>query len=673
MLASANFLQHLLGNKDKSPISLEKRLQECSLEKTTLLKWCNFMKLLHNTHSILKCLALVLISTVVLGVSNNSHSAPPPPINKQNVEDFFDIAFETQKLEHELVGATVAVVKDGEVFLVKGYGFSDLEKRIPVDPNIHLFRIASISKTFTWTAIMQLVEEGKLDLEADIQTYLDFKVPNTFKEPIRVKHLLTHTPGFEDQNIGAFPKTHENVIPLGTYLSDNLPERVRKPGTFISYSNYGSALAGYIVERVSGIQWATYIQQRILDPLKMTDTNVHQPMSDIHQGAHAKGYQYSGGEYTPTNHLFQHQTPDGVMSSTARDMATWMLTHLNFGQFNGASILNSETSRLMQSELFRQHPNDQPVLHGFYSSNQNGTNMYGHGGDLNQFHSHLSLLPQHDLGIFVSYNSDPGQAARSNIILAFLDYFFPEDFPEVIQPNLDINLDNYTGAWLSTRRNHSTFEKLSLLLDQLLISQDKGELVISGGSEVSRWIPVKQNYFRAKYLNTHLQFYQDGNGKVSHFSVEGGFGSFEKAKWHESPYLHGLLLLFVSLVTLTYLIRQIYTFIFNRRSHKVAPALDRCLATVTSLAILLLFFQLIVELSGDATRFMSGIPNSMHIVFILALFVLPLSIGVSFLAVRQWVNGTGCIRARLNYALLALVTVITVILMWYWNILGVYF
>ena len=620
-----------------------------------------------------KSLIRILTLALACAISTPSLSNPPRIINKESVKTFFDIAFETQKLEHELVGATIVVVKDSEILFKKGYGFADLEQRIPVDPDKHLFRIASISKTFTWTAVMQLVEDGKLDLEDDIQKYLDFQIPKTFEEPIRLKHLLTHTPGFEDQSVEFSPRKLENLMELGEYLSTHIPARVRKPGIFSSYSNYGSAVAGYIVERVSGIPWADYIQKLILNPLNMTKTNVYQPMREAHQSAHAKGYQYTEGIYKPTDYLFMHQSPAGLISSTADDMAKWMLAHLNLGKLNGVSILETETSSLMQSELFRQHPKDQAVLYGFYRADQNGVEVFGHGGDVNQFHSNLSLIPEHNLGIFVSYNSDPGHAARTNVIQSFLDYFFPMQFPEIIQPNLDVLLDDYTGTWINTRRNQSTFEKLSMLLSEIYISSDNNELIITAGSSVSRWIPVKHDYFRAKYSNKYLIFYRDDNNTTTHFSIDDGWpASFERIAWYESSRLHKILFFTVGIVTLLYLLRFIYLLMFNRDSFNGISKFDRSIAAMTSAAIVFLIYKLVIELTGDSSKFIYGIPDSIHHVFILVLIVLPLSLGVCVLSICQWVKNSGSFLARLNYGILAFVTLIFVILTWFWNILGIH-
>jgi CubicO group peptidase (beta-lactamase class C family) len=606
-------------------------------------------------------------------VSLQSPAGTAREINPQTVETFFDVAFETQRLDHELVGATVAVVKDGEIVFKKGYGFADLEQRTPVDPDKHLFRIASVSKPFTWTAVMQLVEQGKLDLEADIQTYLDFEVPKTYPEPIRLKHLLTHTPGFEDQGTAGFAKTSDEVMPLSEYLPAHMPARVRRPGTYVSYSNYGSAVAGYIVQRVSGMAWADYIQQNIIDPLQMTETNVHQPMSADHKAHHAKGYSYSGGQYKPTDFWFEHEAPAGVISTTANNMTTWMLMHLNEGSFNDISILKPETVIQMHSELFRQHPDGQPVLHGFYRSDRNGIEIFGHGGDVNQFHSNLSFVPKHNLGIFVSYNSDPGSRARSNVIAAFVNYFLPASYASVIEPNSDVVLDDYIGIWTSTRRNHSTFEKLALLMSQMTIYADNNELALTGQAGTTRWIPVEKDRFRAKYANSHLLFYRNEQGEVTHFSPEAGFGSFEKVPWYEARDLNGLAYFFVAFVSLVYLLRFVFRLVVVRNNEGAVSTVDQWLGAFSCIAMIFLIYRLAIGLTGNGDEFLYGVPDSVSLLFKLTLAFTLLGLVVVVLSVRQWLTSQGSLLARLHYGILALAILLFLYLNWFWNVLTHYF
>jgi len=615
----------------------------------------------------------ILLTSLVTGQQLQSS---PRAITPESVEAFFDITFEAQKLEHELVGVTVAVVKDGKVILKKGYGFADLEKRIPVDPDKHLFRIASISKTFTWTAIMQLVEQGKLDLEADIQQYLDFDIPDTYPEPIQLKHLLTHTGGFEEVASAGFAQTSGDVVPLSSYLQAHIPARVRKPGTYISYSNYGSAVAGYIVERVSGIPWADYIQQNILDPLEMTETNIHQPMSADHKQSHAKGYKYQAGNYKATDYWFEQEAPAGVMSSTANNMSTWMLAHLNNGQYKSQRILRPETTKQMQSSLFQQHPDALPVFHGFYRTDRNGIQTFGHGGDVNQFHSNLSIMPDHDLGVFVSFNSDPASQARSNIVLAFLNYFFPAEYPEVLAANPIVNLDEYVGGWLNTRRNHSSFEKLALLVSGIQITADNQELVISSATNTSRWIPVAPDHFRAKYENRVMLFYRDKDGAVNHFSGTTGLGSFERVKWYESSGLHQILFGGIALISLVHLFRfvkNLFSKTLGQNSSTPIKRTDLWVSAISSALILVLLVRLVITLTGNTDQFLYGVPDSVEITFLLALAAIPLSALMVFLCSRQWTQGQGSVSERIHYGLVVFSSLIFVGQFWFWNILTYYF
>lgn len=593
-------------------------------------------------------------------------------LTAQNIESFFDTAFETQSLEHKLVGLTVAVVKDGEVVLKKGYGFADLEKRITVDPDQHLFRIASVSKPFTWLAVMQLVEQGKLDLDADVQQYLDFDIPKTYDEPIRLRHLLTHTPGFEERGAGGFARTSDEVLSLAEYLARHMPARVRAPGTYISYSNYGSALAGYIVERVSGVPWANYIQDNIITPLAMTNTNVFQPMSARHLSQHAKGYTYSDGRYTNTDFWFEHEAPAGIISMTAEDMTHWMLMHLNNGVYKGVSLLKPETLAQMHKQLFLQHPLGLPVLHGFYRSDKNGVEVFGHGGDVNQFHSNLSFVPEANLGIFVSYNSDPSAKARSDVISAFMNTFFPAPYPDAIEPNTSISLDDYVGSWSSTRRNHSTFEKLALLVNQIDFREDKGELVLDSQQGTSRWIALEADKFRAKYDNRILLFYRDDQNKVSHFSNEGGIGSFEKLSWYETDELHVTGYFIVVILSLVYLLRFVYLLFFGRQYADAIPEIDQWLGAIASTTMMFFIYRLVEALVGSTDEFLYGIPDSIDFVFRLILVFCVLALVILWRAGQQWRLNKGALAGRVNYLLLILAMSLFLYLNWFWNILTHY-
>ena len=230
-----------------------------------------------------------------LGISVSSQQGPTDP---QELEAFLDGVFAEQMDVNNIPGATVVVVKDGELFFTKGYGYVDLEERIPVDPNKTIFRLGSVSKLFTWTAVMQLAEQGKLDLNTDINTYLtEFNIPDTYPEPITLVHLMTHTSGFEERITGLTAHGPEDIEPMGEYLATNMPARVRPPGEFSSYSNYGAGLAGYIVEEVSGMPFEEYVQENIYEPLDMQHSTFHQPLPPELAANMALSYSMENGVY----------------------------------------------------------------------------------------------------------------------------------------------------------------------------------------------------------------------------------------------------------------------------------------------------------------------------------------------------------------------------------------
>jgi CubicO group peptidase (beta-lactamase class C family) len=231
----------------------------------------------------------------------NGSTAQPPqqqgPTDPAEMEAFLDEELGREMEKHHIAGAAVSVVKDGKLFLAKGYGYADLKNDIPVDPERTNFRIGSIAKLFTWTAVMQLAEQGKLDLDADINSYLDFRIPDTYPQPITLKDLMTHTAGFEDLYYERLASESNNLLPPREWLVSNMPARVRPPGDIAAYSSYGTALAGYIVARVSGEPYDQYIQEHILNPLGMVHTTAQPSMPpDIH--AHTSvGYVYEDGAF----------------------------------------------------------------------------------------------------------------------------------------------------------------------------------------------------------------------------------------------------------------------------------------------------------------------------------------------------------------------------------------
>ncbi|MHA2294310.1 MAG: serine hydrolase domain-containing protein, partial [Candidatus Hodarchaeales archaeon] len=258
-------------------------------------------------------------------------------LNESDVAMFLDEIIITHMNEKQVAGITVSVVKDGDLLFSKGYGYADIAQNISVSANDTLFGIASISKTFTATTVMQLVENGTLDLNEDINYYLkSFQVPvMPGANPITLAHLLTHTAGFEESWEDIFYPNYNDLPVFSEFLTNHLPARAFPPGYIQSYSNLGSALVGLIVQEVTGKSFAQYIEDYILKPLGMNSTTAFQQLPGSLMTNHSQGYIYSNDTFYLLPHFYCAVPPAGGMSATALDMAKFMIMYLNEGIYDG--------------------------------------------------------------------------------------------------------------------------------------------------------------------------------------------------------------------------------------------------------------------------------------------------------------------------------------------------
>jgi len=413
-------------------------------------------------------------------IPNNKTSPPPAQpvpngtheMTAQDVEAFLDGIVPLQLGRNDIAGATIAVVKDGKLLFAKGYGYADVKSKKPVSAQETLFRPGSISKLFTWTAIMQLYEQGKLDLDRNINDYLDFKIPDAFGKPITLKNVMTHTPGFEEQIKDLFDTG--TISPnLGQYLKTHIPGRIYPPGTVPAYSNYATAVAGYIVQRVSGRPFEQYVAENIFQPLKMTRSTFVQPLPAELAPLMSSGYRLGSDSAGPFEVVNPY--PAGSLSSTATDMAQFMMAHLQDGQLNGARILKPDTARLMHSRLFGLDDAANAMCYGFYEETRNGHRIIGHGGDTVFFHSDLHLVLDQNVGFFVSYNSAGnssglGDSPRGNLWEAFLDRYYPYNPPRTSSATAKDDAKAVSGTYALSRRSEGSFLSIATILGQFSVS-----------------------------------------------------------------------------------------------------------------------------------------------------------------------------------------------------------
>ena len=457
-----------------------------------------------------------------------------------DVEAFLDGIVPMQLARDDVAGATISVVKDGKLLFAKGYGYSDVEKKKQVIADETLFRPGSISKLFIWTAVMQLVEQGKLDLNTDVNKYLDFKIPEAFGTPITLKHILTHTPGFEEQIKDLFT-TNQQTPDLENYVKTHIPRRIFPAGTTPAYSNYGTAVAGYIVQRVSGQELNKYLEDHIFSPLEMNDSTFVQPLPENLAPKMSKGYLLGSGESKPFEVV--NAFPAGSLSSNATDMSKFMIAHLNDGQYGDAQILKPETAKLMHSRLFALDDSAKAMAHGFYEETRNGKRIIGHGGDTVQFHSDLHLVLDSGVGFFVSYNSAGKStvSARGMLWEAFLDRYFP--YTPDNAPALETakaNAAAVSGAYMISRRAEGSLFRIAALLGEANVSANEdGTISVSAftypNGQPMKFAEIAPFRFRDVKGQDTLIFKPDENGQMQMiigypFMVFKQIGIWENAK-----------------------------------------------------------------------------------------------------------------------------------------------
>ncbi|WP_431729430.1 serine hydrolase domain-containing protein [Verrucosispora sp. TAA-831] len=358
----------------------------------------------------------------------------PAALNATDVDAWLDGLLPAALQRTGIPGATVAVVRDGEILTARGYGHADTgsgtSQPVPVDPDRHLFRVGSVAKLVTAVAVLQHVQSGDLDLDADVEEYLDFTLPRRYDEAITLRHLLTHTAGFEERVAGLIGRDGSSPD-LRTALATDPPEQLYRPGTTPAYSNYGNALAGYVVERVSGTPFDEYVGRHVLARSGMASSTFAQPLPQALADRMARGHDAAG---VARPFEIVGTVPAGALSAPATDMARFMLA-LAGETVGEGPLLDPPTRELMQrpaldaTSLGTLADGPRMTL-GLFDESRNGRRILGHGGDTLYFHSHLQIYPQERAGIFVSLNGGgrggfDSHELRQAVVNGFADRYFP--------------------------------------------------------------------------------------------------------------------------------------------------------------------------------------------------------------------------------------------------------
>jgi len=628
------------------------------------------------------CMAASMSLAQVPSVPPATPTTPTPAISQETGEhaltaedlsSFFDglVPFAMQR--GDIAGGVVTVVKDGNVLFSRGYGYADLKTRAPVSPDTTLFRPGSTSKLFTWTAVMQMVEQGKLDLDHDVNEYIDFKIPPYEGKPITLRNVMTHTAGFEEVARDLLPATAEEVN-LERYLKSHLPERIFPPGETVAYSNYGCGLAGYIVQRVSGERFEDYVHKHILQPLNMTHSSFDQPLPASLAPLMAKGYKTaSDGEAQPFE--FVDPPPAGALSASGTDMAQFMIAQLQGGRYGDTRILREDTAKLMHSPQYTASQGMVGFDLGFYQEDRNGLRIIGHGGDTEVFHSDLHLLLDKNVGIFMSFNSLGSEVGgahtiRGAIFYAFLDRYFPyplKDQPAIASAKADAA--RVAGWYESSRRNVSALRPFNLLGQMQVNAMPDGTVTIAALTDYAgkplHWREVSPLHYVEENGQRKLDFIADANGNIKYWATDhiSPVFVFERIPGYKSAgsvgWLASLSLLVVLGALLFWLLgwwaRRHY-----RRPFEIAQALRRSrfwsrMGALVVFGDVLGWVVLIAAISANENLLLRGTATPwFYFMYALGLVAIVGALVVLFHTIRNWQLAQRSLWVRVGETLLAL-------------------
>ncbi|MGF1478174.1 MAG: serine hydrolase [Cyanophyceae cyanobacterium] len=606
----------------------------------------------------------------------------------QEFAAFTNDFFHKQLSKSKIPGAVISVVKDGKVFFSKGYGYANLEKKIPVDAERTVFRVASLSKLFTSTAVMQLYERNLIDIHSDVNEYLEgWQLENPYSEPVTPARMMMHTDGTTQRLIGLGARTEAQMKPLAQYLPEYMPPINYLPGKFYSYSNHSIALAGYLVEQVAGVPFVEYIDQNILQPLAMQRSSFQQPPPPELADDFAVGYRVAGGQSEPVPYLYLNIAPAAALETTATDMAHFMLAHLQQGRYQNAQILQPETARLMHQTHYQIHPQLPGTSYGFRERLVNNRRAIGHLGSLRGYSSSLTLISEEGIGIFIAANSFNN--LHGQYIAQFFDRYFPKPTESLATPQLSQQqLARYTGTYRDMEYPRATMAKIVGVFQHTKITtQPDGTLLAQTpnlffrGVDSTKLIPTEEpRLFRRQSDGDFTFFVEDASGNITHVSnpLYPKIGTYQRVHWYETIGVHlGLLafcVLFFLTATIAGIIRPLVRALQGEALCPPKLTAARTIAGLIGLLNLIFLVGLPLYLwRWGAWKLVYGVPPVAVGFFCLPILTTLLSLLLLILMLIVWRRPVWSLGARSHYSLVTLAAIAFIPLLMYWNLLGFQF
>jgi CubicO group peptidase (beta-lactamase class C family) len=594
--------------------------------------------------------------------------------NKAQVEAYVDGMLTALMEKAHNQTAVVVIKKDDEVILSKGYGFANIEEGKKLDPNTSMVRTASISKLFTWVSVMQLVEQGRLDLDSDVNSYLtQFQIKDSFPgQPVTLRHIMTHTAGFEDGGAAyLIIRDRDRVLPLAQSLDKYQPERVYAPGERVAYSNYATAVAGLVVANISGEDFFSYVENHIFTPLGMKYATFREPLPDDLAENRVVSYLYGNGKWEPQSQEYLGNfAPAGASSVSAMDMVKFGQMLVNGGSFNGHQIIKPETIQYMLDNGYVKDPRVAGMGLGFIKQavgDKSRLASFGHDGATGLSFSSLVLSQAENLVVFMSASSD--YSVMSDFVDHFYQTFFPAQLDDITPPeNFAEYGAKYTGSWVSARSNFNQIDKLvlrAMSVMEVSLSEDNYLLIWD-----QPFIEVEKNLFRHKFKNTYIAFLENAEGEITGFVVDGnGTTEMYRAKWWETTSFSTLSMGLSSLIALLVLIRvgaQWRVNAVNGRAAKWAYG-----ATVAQSITHLMFLLFFVIALSDVLALYNEITLPLKIAICFSTLALPITLFHIYCSVQSWL-GSGVLGtwSKIKHTIISLFGLLALVFYYTWNLIG---
>ncbi|MEJ2711411.1 MAG: serine hydrolase [Anaerolineales bacterium] len=634
---------------------------------------------------------LVAIWIVIAGMMPQftapASASNPASINwRASTEDelYWDAFFASEMEAFGVYGAEMVIVQGNEILFAKGYGFADAARKTPLDPQSTIVRSGSIAKTLTALAVLQLADQGKIDLDADVNNYLTaFKVPDTFPEPVTARQLINMTAGFDTRAIGIRARSREAVKPLGDYLAEHMPPRVLPPGRYRRYNDHELVLAGYLVEVVSGMPYERYVRQHIFEPLEMNDSSVLLPDAQLERAA--RGYPVGGGtgDVYPFSYYYLNTAPGAGFNTTARDLANHLMAILQSGaytQSDGSQVrlLSPESARKMLESAFSYDPRLPGSANSFDERFFKGQRYLRKLGGAPGMQNDIVLMPERELGFYLFTNTD-GTGLRNHWEQAVAERYLAEtDSPGVqrvlIDKNqvVDVDTAKFSGLYqeISDATSETTIVQVQALVDPDLVvkvdANPDGSLQVWG----RRYAPVTPAVFQDPASGDTIAFEVGPNGKAN-FLFQART-AHRRMDWLETPGVQMGLLGFAVLVFLSGAARLVFQILKGSAARNKLSLWLSGLVSSLSLVFLVALVVLLLPVATGGDIWQFSFEPSFGLRFVLALPVL-----ITFLAAlllvetsMAWWKGRQSRLARLYHTFVLFGVAALLFFLDTWNLLG---